>query len=245
MKNLLTIFAIFLGGCQSAQTITTRTPLYKYRADIQITAQGKSINGLVSVPRSEDPVKIQIDSPVKMDLVRISSCNRDWPAEKVKKPGTWWNEIGTQLIFEYKPNDVEEERFCPLYIQVFDEKVLTAWGMVSFVTTEKLKARVSCNGSEYHTTGVDNCQSLYGFEQGLQFQVPVKYATRGPCAVTKKDEYNLRVRATAPGFCLVTVCDVATCATKPEEGFRFVLLGYDEILLRGREPLKSDFGGFP
>lgn len=231
-------------GCKSAQTITTRTPLYKYRADLQITAQGKSINGMVSVPRSEDPVRIQIDSPVKMDLVRISSCNRDWPVEKIKKAGTWWNEVGTQLIFDYKPNDVEEEKFCPLYIQVFDDKLLTSWGFVGFVTSEQLKALVSCNGLEYHTTGLDSCQSLQGFEQGLQFQVPVKYVSRGPCQVSKKDEYNLRVRTTAPGFCMVTVCEAEKCTTDPKSRFRFVLLGYDEVLLRGREPLKSDFGGF-
>lgn len=239
------LFLLCLGGCQSAQTITTRTPLYKYRADVQITAGGKSINGMVTVPRPADAVRIQLDSPVRMDLVRISSCNRDWPVEKVMKSGTWWNEVGTQLVFDYKPNDVEEERFCPLYIQVFDEKILTSWGFVAFLSTEKLKARVSCNGREYHTEGVDTCQSLFGFEQGLQFQVPVKYVTRGPCEVKKKDEYNLRVRTSVPGFCLVTVCEADRCAIDPEKGFKFILLGYDEILLRGREPLKSDFGGFP
>jgi hypothetical protein len=245
MRIIIHLFLLFCLGCGSAQTVTTRTPLYKYRADVRITTQGKSINGMISVPRAEGPVRIQIDSPVKMDLVRVSSCNRDWLAEKVTKRVGWWNEVGTQLIFDYEPNDVEEERFCPAYIQVFDDKLLTSWGFVGFVSTEKLKARVSCNGDEYHTIGLDSCQSLYGFEQGLQFQVPVKYVTRGPCAVTKKDEYNLRVRATAPGFCLVTVCEADKCTTEPEKGFKFVLLGYEEILIRGREPLKSDSGGFP
>lgn len=238
---LLSIIILIFGmGCSTAQTITTRTPLYKYRADIQITAQGKSINGMVSIPRSQ-PTEIQIDSPVEMDLVRISSCNRDVIAEKVRqREGSWWfNQVGKQLVYSYQPTDVEHEGFCPIYIQVFDDKLMTAWGFVGFRTNENLKAKVSCNGNQYFALGLDACQSYYSFEQGLEFEAPIKYATRGPCEVKKLSEKILRVRTMTAGFCELTAYD-------GKDFFKFILLGYDEILVRGRaNTIKSDFGGFP
>ncbi len=225
---------IFLGGCGTAQTVTTRTPLYKYRADVRISAQGKVVDGMISIPRSE-PTRIQIDSPVKMDLVRISSCNRDMTTEKVGYTGTWLDDSRKRFVYEYQPTAVESEQFCPLYIQVFDDKLLTAWGFVGFRTTEKLKAVVSCNGAEYQADGVDSCQSLYGFEQGLSFEVPVKYATSGPCDVRRKDDKTLRVRTSAEGFCLLTAYD-------GKDFFKFILLGYSSILVRGRaNPI--EYGG--
>ena len=234
MRLVFLLFIICL-GCGTAQTTTTRTPLYKYRADIQITAQGKSIKGLISIPRSV-PTRIQVDSPVKMDLVRISSCNRDTVAEKIAGAG-WFNQVGTQFVYDYRPTDVEHEGFCPLYIQIFDDKLMTAWGFVGFRTTEKLKAKVSCDGSQYEAEGIDACQSFYSFEQGLEFESPIKFVTRGPCAVVKKAENILRVRTTEPGFCLVTAYD-------GKYFFKFILLGYEQLLVRGRaEPIPSNFSG--
>ncbi len=232
----LLFLVIFLSGCQTAQTVTTRTPLYKYRADLRITADGRTHEGLMSIARSV-PTKIQVDSPVKMDLLRISTCNRDVTVEKVGNRGGWWSESGTQYIYDYIPTAVESEGFCPMYIQVFDGNLLTSWSMVSFKTTEKLKADVSCNGENYPSVGIDSCQSMYGFEQGLAFAAPIKYTSRGPCAVRKLDEQTLRIRTTGPGFCGVTVYD-------GKDFFKFILLGYDEILVRGKaQPIKTDFGG--
>lgn len=228
--------AFFLIGCATTQTITTRTPLYKYRADTQITVGDKSISGMISVQRAE-PTKIQIDSPVKMDLVRISSCSRDFTTEKVGNAGWWLSQSGRQLILNFSPSVVEREGYCPLYIQIFDDKLLTAWGFVAFRTTEKLEAQVSCNGLDYPATGLDSCQSMLGFEQGLSFKSPIKYTTRGPCEVRRLDEKTLRVRTNALGFCRLTAYD-------GKDFFKFVLLGYDEILVRGRaNPIKTDYGG--
>lgn len=223
-------------GCTTAQTVTTRTPLYKYRADIQITVGDKSINGLISVPRT-DPTRIQIDSPVKMDLVRVSSCNRDYTREQVGLSGFgWWAESGRRYIFDFEPNEVEREGFCPVYVQIFDKDLLTAWGLISFRTTEKLKAEVSCNGFQYEAEGLDSCQSMYGFEQGLRFNSPIKYVPKGSnCDVRRISDRVLRVRTSAPGFCTVSVYD-------GKDDFTFVLLGYDEILVRGQpNPIKTDY----
>lgn len=225
-----------LGGCSTAQTVTTRTPLYKYRADVQITVGDKSMNGLISVQRT-DPTRIQIDSPVKMDLVRISTCNRDYTVEEVGKSGWgWWSESGRRYAFPFAPNEVEREGFCPIYIQVFDKDLLTAWGFVGFRTDEKLKSVVSCNGLEYEAHGLDACQSMYGFEQGLKFTAPVKFVAKGGnCEVRRLSDRVLRVRTTSPGFCTISVYD-------GKDDFTFVLLGYDEILVRGRaNPIKTDY----
>lgn len=234
----ITFVALLVAGCATARTITTRTPLYKYRADVQITAAGKSINGMISIPRT-DPVTIQVDSPVRMDLVRISSCNRDKTLENVGQKTSWfgWSESGKQLTFDFSPNEVEREGFCPVYIQIFDKDLLTAWGLVAFRTDEKMKATVSCNGLDYGATGLDACQSMQGFEQGLRFEKPIKFVPKGPCDVKRIDDKTLRVRTTAPGFCTVTAFDGA-------DYFVFILLGYDEILVRGSaNPIKTGFSG--
>lgn len=191
---------------------------------------------MISVPRLER-LTIQIDSPVKMDLVRISSCNRDFTTEKVGNTGGWFSETKTTFKYDYMPTAVESEGFCPLYIQIFDQDLLTAWGMVSFQTTEKLRAKVSCNGETYASAGLDSCYSMFGFEQGLSFEQDVKYAYRGPCEISKKSSKELRVRTNSLGFCTVTAYD-------GKDFFRFVLLGYDEILVRGKaNPIRTDFGG--
>lgn len=237
MRSLFVILFLALGGCKSAQTITTRTPLYKYRADVLITASGKSISGMISIPRT-DPVRLQIDSPVKMDLVRISSCNRDETLEEVgKSTRWWWSESGKRLTYDFSPSVVEREGFCPVYIQIFDKDLLTAWGLVSFKTDENLKASVSCNGHDYQAIGLDSCQSMHGFEQGLGFEKPVKFVPKGACEVRRLDESTLRIRSTQPGFCTITVYDGA-------DYFVFVVLGYEEILVRGSaKTIKTGFGG--
>lgn len=174
---------------------------------------------MISIPRSE-PTKILVESPVKMDLIRISSCNRDKTYEK----------IGQSMAFtyDYDPTDVEKEGMCPIYLQIFDERLLTSWGLIAFKTTEKLHATVSCDGDQYDAEGLDSCQSMVGFEQGLDFKVPIKYTTRGPCQVIRLNEKSLRVRTSDLGFCQLTAYD-------QKDFFKFILLGYDEVLVRGKK----------
>ncbi len=220
------MLCVALVSCTSARQLTTRTPLYLYRADVNFTVDGRSIPGLISIPRSQ-PTEIRIDSPVKMDVVRISSCNRDTIYEKVGNRGGWFSESGTSFIYNYTPNEVENEGLCPVYVQIFDANLMTAWGFVAFKTTEKLKAHVDCDGDSYDAEGMDSCQSMHGFEQGLRFDVPVKYTTRGPCLVVRRDDRTLRVSTTGPGFCALTAYD-------GKDFFKFTLLGYDELLVRGK-----------
>lgn len=223
----LTVWALcFLFGCSTAQQITTKTPLYLYRADVRFTVDGRSIPGMISIPRSA-PTEIRIDSPVKLDLVRISSCNRDVVFEKIGNTGGWFSQTGTSFIYKYHPNEVEAEGLCPIYVQIFDASLLTAWGFIAFKNTEKLKAHVDCDGDSYESTGMDSCQSMRGFEQGLRFDVPIKYTTRGPCQVVRRDDKTLRVSTTGSGFCALTAYD-------GKEFFKFTLLGYESILVRGK-----------
>lgn len=172
-----------------------------------------------------------------MDLVRLSTCNRDWTIEKVGNSGGWFGKSSNTYTFNFEPTEVEREGFCPLYVQVFDEGLLTAWGFVAFKTTEKLKAKIDCDGESYTAEGVDSCQGMFGFEHGLKFERDVKYTFRGPCDVKRKDPLNYRVRTTGPGFCAVSFFDGT-------DFFKFILLGYDEILVRGKQTtIRTDFGG--
>ena len=108
--------------------------------------------------------------------------------------------------------------------------------MVNFRTKENLKAHVSCDGENYPAVGLDSCQSMNGFEQGLRFDVPIKYVTRGPCLVERRDDKTLRVRTSSPGFCALTAYD-------GKDFFKFVLLGYQEILVRGVPTENVSMGG--
>lgn len=236
IRLLALVVGISLTACATAKQLTSKTPLYLYRADVSFSTENKSVQGMISIPRT-DPTQIRIDSPVTMDFVRISSCNRDNTFEKIGNRGGWFSTSAKEFNYDYSPNEVEKEGLCPIYVQIFSEKLLTAWGMINFRINEKLKARVSCDGEEYTAEGLDSCQSMKGFEQGLRFDVPIKYVTRGPCTVERINDRTLRVRTSEAGFCALTAYD-------GKEFFKFVLLGYEEILVRGVPSENVTMGGF-
>lgn len=211
---------IYLTACTSAQ-ITVKTPLYQYKPDMLITVDGATFDGMAVTALGKKD--IQIISKARLDLLMISSCHRNFTIEKVDHD--WFGGSGKTYTYHYEPTEIESEGFCPLYIQAFDIKGITAWGYLAFRTTEKLPAKTQCNGTDWSFAGVSVCATRAGFEQGISFSKPVRYVAGDKCEVKKKDDKSFRLRA-HEGFCYITFTDGT-------DYHRVVLLGYTEALIRG------------
>jgi len=223
------IATIFL-GCATVQQKATKLPLYTYKADIEISVDGGTFDGM-AVTSIEGTKTITIRSKAKLDLLTISSCHREFTQERVDYKSGWFGLGGssaTKFVYTFKPSDIERESFCPLYIQAFQVSGLAAWGYVAFRTNENLPAKTECNGVVWNRfAGISVCQSRSGFEQRITFDRPVKFTSNSLCRIDARSDRDFRVRA-GKGFCLATFTD-------GKDTHRLVLLGYDEILVRGGE----------
>jgi hypothetical protein len=216
-----------LVGCTTPGQVATRLPLHQYKADIEITVDGVKFEGM-GVTLLEGPKRITLKSKARFDLLTISSCHRNFTQERIDYKSGWFGTGGQSAgtyTFDYAPTEVEKDGYCPLYIQAFDKNGTAAWGYLAFRTNEFLPARMECNGRGWSFKGISVCQSRHGFEQALTFDRPVKYEASELCKIQAKSDKSFRARA-EKGFCYATFTD-------GKERHRLVLLGYDEVLIRG------------
>lgn len=228
IKMLAVSLAAFLFcGCSSVAQKATRLPLWTYKADIEISVDGKTFDGM-AVTKLDGAKSISIRSKARLDLLAISSCHREFTEERVDYKEGWFGIGGASAksyVYEFAPTNIEKEAYCPLYIQAFDKNGVAAWGYVAFRTIENLPARTECNGVGWRFSGISVCQTRAGFEQAISFDRAVKIASNELCKIEAKSDREFRVRS-GKGFCLATFTDGV-------ERHRLVLLGYDEILIRG------------
>jgi hypothetical protein len=227
---LLTLFA----GCASKGQLATKLPLYNYKGDIELTVDGKKFEGM-GVTTIEGPKSIKLKSKARFDLLRISSCHREMTQEKVDWKEAWFGmggESAQAYTYQYEPLPVEQEKFCPLYFEAYEKRngsldgVVAAWGYLAFRTNEFLPAKTECNGTRWTFKGISVCQTRAGLEQTIAFEKPItKYFSNELCEIRDIDEKSFRVRG-GKGFCQATFTDGVS-------RHRLVLLGYDEVLIRG------------
>lgn len=225
------IVLTFFVGCSLLQKgqPATRLPLWTYKADISITLDGQTFDGMAVT--TVGAKSIQLKSKAKLDLLLISSCHREFSQERVDYEKGWFGLGGSSAkvyTYSYTPTQIEKESFCPLYIQAFDRSGIAAWGYVAMRTVEALPSQTHCNGRTWKFSGISVCQSRKGFEQGISFDVPVRYASNDLCQITAKSDRDFRVRVKGMGFCEATFTD-------GKNKHRLVLLGYDEVLVRAGE----------
>lgn len=231
MKLSLFVFIFFLTGCglfgPKAQ-VATRLPLYTYKADIKIFVDGKVFDGMAVTDLSESK-SIRLKSRARFDLLTITSPHREFTKEKIDFDDVWFGLGGKsarEYTYEYSPLPIEKELFSPLYIQAFEKNGIAAWGYIAFRSTENLPAMTQCNGKRLFFPGISVCQTRSGFEQGIDFDRDVTlFTSNDKCKIEKKSARSFRLRG-ALGFCLATFQD------QKGDKHRFVLLSYDEILVR-------------
>jgi hypothetical protein len=230
---LLILFSAALTGCASlpdwketflgqANQKTEKPPLYKYRADMQITVGGKKFDGVAVADLNYARNKIELESRVKMDRLEIMSCRRHQVFENVG--GGWFSSSGTKMSYEYVPNNGESEAGCPVYFQAFAKNLLTSWGMIFFRTSETLLADVGCNGEQETFKGVSICQTKAGLKQSFAFAQPVNFELGETCAAANPSDRLIEI-APKLGFCEATFDD-------GRNFHRLILLGYESVLVR-------------
>lgn len=215
-------FAHALISCASGMQQTTDAPLYKYRANIQITVDNVEFDGM-GVTGLTGPKDIALVSQARLDLLKINTCHRDFTIEKVDKG--WFGGSGKKYTYHYVPTEKEKSRVCSMYIQSFDKKGITDWGYLAFRTDETLPAVMECNGRSQRYAGISICQTMAGLDQSLTFDRDVEFEADANCSVKVETKRKYTIRGTK-GFCLAEFSD-------GKEWHRMILLGYEKNLIRG------------
>ncbi len=233
------ILATLLTGCQTQQ-LAEKEPLYQYKADMEITVDGKTFEGM-AVTKLDGPKTISIKSFARLDLLKVSSCHREMIEEKVRWRDGWFGlggQSAKEYTFVYDPMKVESEFYCPLYIEAYEKGggfragTMAAWGFIAFRSpegagAENLPARAECNGTLWTKfAGITVCQARTGMEQSISFDRPVRVVHNDKCKIEPKSDREFRVRSTEFGFCRAVFTD-------GKDKHRLELLGYTEVLVRG------------
>lgn len=182
----------------------TETPLYTYRADLLITVDGKTFDG-VGVTLAQDETYLQISSLINLDRVEIETCSRQDVCQNGKNCASsfysvetgWFGSPGKRMIYHYVPNAIEKQGKCPIYVKVFDKQALAAWGFVAFRNgvEENLSAHFACNGIGWTFAGHSMCQTKAGLIQEISFEQDIDdFDVDESCNVTKVDNRNFRLR---------------------------------------------------
>lgn len=216
------VLSLFLVGCASTQQITIDPPLYKYRANMQISVDGQTFDGMGVA--SQGTKDISIVSQAALDLLRITTCHRDFTVEKVDQG--WFGGSGKKYTYHFQPTEKEMNSVCPMYIQAISKESVTDWGYLAFRTDEKMQATMDCNGTQTRNWGISVCQTKSGLDQIIRFDQPVKFAAEPECHVTQTTPQEFVVRGT-DGFCLAEFTD-------GKIWHRLILLGYQSVLIRGQ-----------
>lgn len=202
--------------------VTEKPPLYQYRANMKISVDGKTFDGMgVTTIGVKD---ITFVSQAALDLLRITTCHRDFSIEKVDKG--WFGGSGHTFVYHYEPTEKERAGVCPMYVQAISKDSVTDWGYLAFRTDETLPAKMDCNGTAWTFAGISVCQTKSGLDQIIRFDHPVKYVSDPACQLKPITDQEYMVRGN-PGFCYAEFSD-------GKAWHRLILLGYQSVLIRGQ-----------
>ncbi len=246
MRALWTGFILLtLCGCAAMPNIldtlfgntrqrATREPLYVYKADLYITVDGTSFDGLgVTVSKSKTDIDIQ--SVIHLDRVEVETCSRQEVCENEKQCSSnfqaiddgWFGATGKHMVYHYTPTAFEAMGNCPIYFRVYDKSALAAWGFLAFRSLdENVPAKFVCNGTNWKFAGHSVCQIKAGLPQQLSFDSPIDdFDADSNCGLTKIDSKHFEFRPVL-GLC------TAKFLSGPGHWHGLDLIAYDEVLVR-------------
>lgn len=225
------LLVLSLTRCSSTATSqspgSTSDTIYKY--DISGTINGAPFNGVGVVPFASS-YDVKIISPVNVDMLTITTCNRDVAIQGAISVG--WFAANGGYDYQYNPDPVENHGSCLLKLGAYNKaKGQNAWGIVDFETPDATLPAINiCNGAIEHDNGVSICQARDGLKEEIVFQAPVMVDTKAlpaQCVPTTKD--NLVWDYTMPlGECVVAFME----KIPPYAIHRHDEVGYNEVLIR-------------
>lgn len=243
------VLGVLLNGCASlsdfmniltgtsAQKIT-RTPIWVYRPDLQITVDGATFEGM-GVTQLDAVKKIDIRSQVSISRVEISTCSRHdicqlkggdlaCDSNRFRIDRTWFGNPGRSMTYWFVPSAKEHDDSCAnLMITIYDKNVLAAWGYLVLRThpEENFPANFTCNAADWTFAGVSVCSAKAGTLQEISFtEPPDDWRAEDTCSLKKLSDKRFELQPSV-GWCRASFM-------KNGKFHDVVLNGYDEVLLR-------------
>lgn len=215
----------FLSACSTTPIPADQAPLWKHKADVTLGVNGGEFDGVgvVDLPAPGAAIPIKLQSPVKLDVLMISTCNRDVEIDDVGH--TWFGGSAKAYTYSFTPVPLERDSFCPLYFQALTSSGTVAWGYMAFRGQEKLTGQLECNGAVQSVTGLSVCQAKSGTVQAIQFSGEATFEASQLCHVTETKPGRFELTAQT-GFCYASFYS-------GQDKHRLVLLGFDDIFMRG------------
>lgn len=249
-ENLLAfILLLFLCGCSTLQTDVqtvlqdarqpaTRVPLYVYRADLQVTVDKTTFDGVGVTSARSSEMDIDIVSQINLDRVEVETCAREDVCESGKPCNAnfalddgWFGTQGKHLVYHYTPSTDEAAGACPIYFRVYAKTDLASWGFLAFRTTtgatpETLPAHMVCNGVPWKFSGHSMCQTKQGLLQRIVFDQPVDdFDLDKTCGAKQLDSKTFQLRPQ------LGLCTGEFLSQGKWHGLD--LIGYDTVLVGG------------
>ena len=187
-----------------------------YRREIQLEVNGLKGEGVLVALKSSKYV-IKGKSKNDFDLLTISTCHRDFKAEK----------LGNEFEYEYEPvSGLEDMGGCPLRISGFDAKGAHSWGLVDFEDDlAKAQATLKCNGVIREAHGVSVCQSREGLIQEIKFMISMRISPDQTCPMPLASDEKTFQFPIAPKECVYAFMSL------DGQIHRLTTIGYQGILL--------------
>lgn len=221
-QRVLLFPAIMMVAVASACTSVPQQldPEKFYRHDLRLEVNGVRGTGVMVLPRSHR-YRIHGESVGQLDLLTISSCHREFSAERQ----------GTEFDYDYAPlPGIETGGGCPLHFGGYEQKKgRHTWGIVDFEGPDAtLPATLQCNGQVVRSNGVSICQSRAGLYQTIEFPGSVDVSPDPDCPMPLGGRPGLYEFPLARGECVYAFREQA----EPNRIHRLTTLGYEGILIR-------------
>tara|TARA_R100000781_G_scaffold105913_1_gene69795 strand:+ start:3790 stop:4476 length:687 start_codon:yes stop_codon:yes gene_type:complete len=175
LRVTLYFFFVIIFSCSTpSDIIKIKT---NYKKDLDFVVNNKSFKG-IAVPKLSKSYLIEIETPFKINYVKIESCHREVVLRNVyHKKRIIKNRKKFQ--FNYKPIGIEKE--CILFISALNEAGKGRFAQILFQAKQyNIKAINFCNGQETTAKGVSLCQSKKGLVQMIHFDEDLEVRSTCP-----------------------------------------------------------------
>ncbi len=220
---------LFVIGCASGEGLTVGESIMTYKADMKITVDGSTFDGIAvtEIGKEERTITINVVSHAKLDALYIRTCGRFNDYQKINP--NWYGGAGKTFVYQYKPIGMEKSTACPLFIEAYDlTNALAAWGMVAFRDGNNLptsKYGAACNGTGWTFKGLTGCQTQAGLFQSIEFDSDVKFFEQSETCNLKKESARKFSYRPAQGVCVATFSDGS-------RRHKLIAIGFKRPLLR-------------
>lgn len=212
MKHIILLF--LLQACATNKLLDVEK---NYRKTLRFEVNGESAKGIHTAKKNKS-YHLEISTPQKPNLVKITSCHQE---RIFYKPGK-------ELAFDYRPHPLIESSDLPCIVQIsaLEESGKNQWGVVDFqLDSEKLPARVYCNGDTANPKGSYVCQSREGLIQGIEFDTEVSTLNPEECNKITPEKGKKFLYQTTEGECFYLF------SNSSGDIFRLVTFGYNELIV--------------